>query len=112
MTRPKSSASVRSDWTFWLRFYVLLFVLFLEVLAFTFQNIEKKRMGHELAYFVYYKKQLLEAREKQNTEVLLTENLDQTASVVQSFQPDLALRPWPVYPLVETESYLSGGLNQ
>ena len=80
----------------WVRFYALLLVFFLEVVAFVFQNIEEKRLGYELSVLVRHKVRLTEAREKQKSGLLEWESLDQLAGIVRSASLELEPNRWPV----------------
>lgn len=80
----------------WVRFYALLLVIFLEVVAFVFQNIEQKRLGYELSVLVRHKVRLTEAREKQKAGILEWESLDQLAEIVHSASMELEPNRWPV----------------
>lgn len=79
-----------------MRFYALLLVIFLEVVAFVFQNIEQKRLGYELSVLVRHKVRLTEAREKQRAGLLEWESLDQLAGIVHSASMELEPNRWPV----------------
>jgi hypothetical protein len=79
----------------WIRFYALLLLVFFEVVAHVFQNIEKKRLGYELSVLVRHKVRLTEARERQRTGVLEWERLDQLAGIVRSASMNLEPNRWP-----------------
>jgi hypothetical protein len=82
--------------TQWIRFYSLLVVIFLLVVAYVFQNIEEKRLGYELNVLVGHKIRLTEARERQRTALLEWESLDQLAEVVRSASMELEPNRLPV----------------
>lgn len=80
----------------WFRFYALLLLIFFEVVAFVFQNIEKKRLGYELSVLVRHKVRLTDTREQQKSSLFEWENLDQLAGVVRSASMELEPNRWPV----------------
>jgi hypothetical protein len=80
----------------WIRFYALLLLIFFEVVAFVFQNIEKKRLGYELSVLVRHKVRLTEARERLRAPLLEWERLDELAGIVRSASLELEPNRWPV----------------
>lgn len=92
MTMENKSASLVP----WFRFYALLLLIFFEVVAFVFQNIEKKRLGYELSVLVRHKARLIETREREKSSLLDWENLDQLAGVVRAASMELESNRWPI----------------
>jgi hypothetical protein len=88
-----------SNWGPWIRFYALLLLIFFEVTAFVFQNIEKKRLGYELSVLVKHKRRMIETRERQRSSVLEWERLEQVAGSVRDASLDLEANHWPVVRL-------------
>jgi len=93
----------KSKWGAWIRFYALLLLIFFEVVAFVFQNIEKKRLGYELSVLVKHKRRMIDIREHQKTSLLEWEDLGKVASFVESASMDLEPNPWPVVWLTRHE---------
>jgi hypothetical protein len=73
-----------------------LLLIFFEVVALVFQNIEKKRQGYELSVLVKHKRRMIETREHQRASLTEWERLDQVADAVQSASLELEPNPWPV----------------
>lgn len=96
MSRSGKRDSQGAGWGPWLRFYGLLLLIFFEVVAFVFQNIEKKRLGYELSVLVKHKRLMIETREQQNASLLEWERLDSVADRVRSASLELAPNRWPV----------------
>lgn len=84
------------SWNFWCRFYLILLLIFAELVTYAFQNIEKKRLGYELAVLVKHKRQLMETRNSKRNELLLSESLPEIAATVQSASLELQPNYWPI----------------
>ncbi len=96
LSANRTSKTASSGLAPWIRFYALALLIFFEVVAYVFQNIEKKRLGYELSVLVRHKVRLTEAREKQRAALLEWESLDQLAGVVRSASLELEANRWPV----------------
>jgi hypothetical protein len=85
-----------SQWGPWFRFYLLLFLIFCEVVAYVFQNIEKKRLGYELSVLVRHKARLMETRETLISQVMDVEHLTEIATAVEAASMEIKVSHWPV----------------
>jgi len=103
MESKQSIATQSIGWGPWLRFYALLLLIFFEVVAYVFQNIEKKRLGYELSVLVGHKKEMMETMERQGNSLLQFEKLDEIAARAGLSSVALAPNRWPVVRLDQGE---------